>query len=163
MTVNNTYKKSQDSTQSAKSIQEQKFIIVDASGLVVGRLAAKIASILRGKEKTNFTPHSITGDFVIVINAEKVKFTAKKFKTKKYWRHTGFPGGIKCLTPYQLSIKGQSSEIIMKAVDGMLPSGPLGREMLRNLRVYNSAEHHHDAQNPTILNVGNLNRKNIAN
>lgn len=158
-----TYKKSFSKTPSHKSISlvgNRKFYLIDASDLILGRLSSFIANLLMGKNESIYTPHSDTGSFVVVINSDKVKFTSNKLKTKKYWRHTGYPGGIKCTTPEEFIRKGQSSEIIKKAIYGMLPKNRLRDVMIRNLRIYNSDSHSHQAQNPIFLDFGLINRKN---
>lgn len=126
--------------------------IVDAENLVVGRLASQVAHVLRGKHKASFTPHMDTGDYVIVINAEKVRFTGQKELQKEYFRHTGYPGGGKTRTPKEARAK-KPEFIVQNAVKGMLPKGPLGRQMLRKLKVYAGTEHPHDAQQPTPLEL----------
>lgn len=139
---------------------EKKWILIDANGLVVGRLAALIATRLRGKHKASFTPHIDDGDNVIVVNAEKVVLTGRKLEQKNYYHHTGFPGGIKERNA-RFIIEGRFPErILEKAVERMLPRGPLGRRQLSNLRVYKGGEHPHAAQNPVALDVGALNSKN---
>ena len=139
---------------------EKKWVLIDANKLVVGRLASLIAMRLRGKHKPTFTPHVDMGDNVIVINAEKVAFTGQKLDKKKYYRHTGYPGGIKEQTARRV-IEGRFPErIVEKAVERMLPRGPLGRRQLKNLRVYAGAEHPHEAQQPEALDVAALSSKN---
>ena len=139
---------------------EKKWVVIDGTGLVVGRLAALIALRLRGKHKPTFTPHVDTGDNVIVINAEKVAFTGRKLTDKFYYHHTGFPGGIKERRA-KFIIEGRFPErIVEKAVERMLPRGPLGRQQLGNLRVYKGPAHPHEAQQPEVLNVASLNSKN---
>jgi large subunit ribosomal protein L13 len=138
----------------------KKWILIDAEGLVVGRLATVIANHLRGKHKPTFTPHVDDGDNVIVINADKVVFTGKKFTDKVYYWHTGHPGGIKERTARQL-LEGRFPErVVEKAVERMVPRGPLGRRQMKNLRVYAGAEHPHVAQQPEVLDVAKLNSKN---
>ena len=130
---------------------EHRWFVVDASGMVLGRLAAEIAKIIRGKHKPVFTPHMDTGDFVIVINAEKVKVTGRKAEQKQYFRHTGYMGH-ELYTPYSTLLARHPERIIEKAVYGMLPKNSMGRGRLRNkLRVYAGAEHPHAAQQPTPL------------
>ncbi len=126
--------------------------IVDANGQVLGRLAARIATILRGKHKPIFTPHVDTGDFVVVINAEKVLLTGKKMKDKKYYHHTGYPGGIREITAEKLLVK-KPNEILKKAIKGMLPKNSLGRQLFKKAKIYASSEHPHAAQNPQILTL----------
>ena len=137
----------------------KNWLLIDAENLVVGRLAAYISKVLRGKNKTQYTPGMDGGDFIIVTNIEKIKFTGKKFKNKKYYRHTGHPGGIKETTPYSLSIK-KPEEILKLAVKRMLPGGPLGKKQLSNLKIYKGDKHPHDSQNPEKINFGDLNIKN---
>ncbi|MBT7642387.1 MAG: 50S ribosomal protein L13 [Rhodobiaceae bacterium] len=149
-------------TYSAKPSEiEKKWILIDAENLVVGRLAAVIASRLRGKHLPTFTPHMDTGDHVIVINAEKVKFTGKKLSDKKYYRHTGYPGGIKETTPEKV-LEGKFPErLVEMAVKRMLPRGPMARQQFSNLKVYAGPEHPHVAQSPEILDVASMNTKNV--
>tara|TARA_B100001123_G_scaffold116070_1_gene135218 strand:- start:20 stop:577 length:558 start_codon:yes stop_codon:yes gene_type:complete len=137
----------------------KNWLLIDAENLVVGRLAAYISKVLRGKNKTQYTPGMDGGDFIIVTNIEKIKFTGKKFKNKKYYRHTGHPGGIKETTPYSLSIK-KPEEILKLAVKRMLPGGPLGKKQLSNLKIYKGDKHPHDSQNPEKINFGDLSIKN---
>jgi large subunit ribosomal protein L13 len=148
-------------THSTKTAEiEKKWVVIDGTGLVVGRLATIIAMRLRGKHKPSFTPHMDDGDNIIVINAEKVVFTGKKFEDKVYYHYTGFQGGIKERTA-RFILEGRFPErIVEKAVERMLPRGPLGRKQLGNLRVYKGATHPHEAQQPVVLDVGALNRKN---
>ena len=139
---------------------EKKWVIIDAQGLVVGRLATLIAMRLRGKHKASFTPHVDDGDNVIVINAEKVVFTGRKLAQKNYYHHTGFIGGIKERSA-KFILEGRFPErIVEKAVERMLPRGPLGRQQFSNLRVYKGATHPHVAQQPVALDIGSLNSKN---
>jgi len=148
-------------TQSANAATvEKKWVLIDADGLVVGRVATIIANILRGKHKPSFTPHVDCGDNVIVINAEKVAFTGKKMADKRYYKHTGYAGGIKETSPAKI-LEGRFPErVLEKAVERMIPRGPLGRQQMRNLRVFKGPEHDHAAQNPQILDVAAMNRKN---
>ncbi len=134
---------------------------IDASNAVVGRLATIIAKILRGKNKATFTPHMDNGDFVVVKNIEKIKFTGKKFQNKKYYRHTGYPGGIKETTPEKLYDK-KPGEALKLAVKRMLPGGPLAKKQLTKLKIYKGSEHPHGVQNPTVIELSKLNNKNIA-
>jgi large subunit ribosomal protein L13 len=134
--------------------------IIDADGLVVGRVASIIANILRGKHKPSYTPHVDCGDNVIVINADKVRFTGKKLAQKVYYKHTGYPGGIKGITAGKVLDGRFPERVLEKAVERMIPRGPLGRQQLRNLRVYNGTEHPHAAQNPNVLDIASMNRKN---
>jgi large subunit ribosomal protein L13 len=149
-------------TFSAKPAEiEKKWVLIDAKGLVVGRLASVIAMRLRGKHLPIFTPHVDCGDNVIVINADKVVFTGRKRDQKNYYHHTGYPGGIKERSA-KFILEGRFPErVVEKAVERMLPRGPLGRKQLGNLRVYGGAEHPHEAQSPTVLDVGAMNRKNV--
>jgi large subunit ribosomal protein L13 len=140
---------------------EKSWILIDATGLVVGRLATVIATMLRGKHLPTFTPHIDCGDNVIVINADKVVFTGNKRADKVYYWHTGYPGGIKERTA-EKTLGGKHPErVLQKAVERMLPRGPLGRRQMKNLRVYAGAEHPHEAQNPQTLDVAALNSKNV--
>ena len=142
---------------------EKKWVIIDAEGLVVGRLASVVALRLCGKHKATFTQHVDDGDNVIIINADKAVLTGKKFTDKKYYWHTGYPGGIKERTARQI-FEGRFPERVMeKAVERMLPRGPLGRRQMKNLRVYAGTEHPHEAQQPTVLDVGAMNTKNKRN
>ena len=138
-------------TQPAKPAEvEKKWHLIDADGLVVGRVASIIANILRGKHKPSYTPHVDCGDHVIVINADKVKFTGKKMGDKIYYKHTGHPGGIKETTPEKI-LEGKFPErVLEKAVERMIPRGPLGRDQMRALHLYNGTEHPHDGQNPAV-------------
>lgn len=138
----------------------KKWHLVDADGLVVGRLASILARILRGKHKPSYTPHMDCGDNIVVINAEKIVFTGKKRMDKEYHWHTGFPGGIKSRTPDKI-LKGKfPGRVIEKAVERMLPEGPLGRQQMRNLKIYAGSEHPHAAQQPMPLDVAAMNTKN---
>ena len=139
---------------------EKKWVVIDGQGLVVGRLAALVATRLKGKHKAVYTPHVDAGDNVIVINAEKVVFTGNKTDDKIYYRHTGYPGGIKTRTPRQLLGSKFPERILEKAVERMLKRGPLQRKLMRNLKVYKGPEHPHEAQKPEPLDVKSLNRKN---
>ena len=130
----------------------RKWHVVDADGMVVGRLASRVASILRGKTKPVYTPHVDTGDYVIVLNAEKVRFTGNKLEQKKYYHHSGYPGGLKMKTAKDIMNKNPE-RIIMSAVRGMLPKNVLGKQQLRKLKVYKNNEHPHKSQNPEILNL----------
>ena len=139
---------------------DKKWVTIDAKGLIVGRLASIVALRLRGKHKPTFTPHVDCGDNVIIINAEKVVLTGRKLERKVYYHHTGYIGGIKERTA-KFIMEGRFPErIVEKAVERMLPRGPLGRQQLSNLRVYKGSEHPHAAQNPTSVDVGAMNRKN---
>ncbi len=139
---------------------DKKWFIVDAEDLVLGRMAAEIAKILRGKHKPTYTPHMDCGDYVVVINAEKIKLTGNKLRDKKYYWHTGHPGGIKQRTAGQI-LDGQFPErVVKKAIERMIPTGPLGRQQLRNLKVYTGTEHPHEAQTPAKLDIAGMNAKN---
>jgi len=139
---------------------EKNWHIIDADGLVVGRLASIIANVLRGKHKPSYTPHVDCGDHVIIINADKVKFTGKKNTDKIYYKHTGYPGGIKETTPEKI-LEGRFPErVLEKAVERMIPRGPLGRAQMRALHLYAGTEHPHDGQKPAVLDVASMNRKN---
>ena len=149
-------------TFSAKpSTIEKKWVVVDAEGLVLGRLASVLALRLRGKHKPSFTPHMDTGDYVIVINADKVHLTGNKRDGTSFYWHTGFPGGIKSRTRAQILDGKYPERVIMKAVERMLPEGTMGRKCLTNLRVYAGSEHPHAAQNPEVVDVASMNRKNV--
>ena len=137
-----------------------KWYEIDAKNAVVGRLATIITKILRGKNTAKFTPHMDHGDFVVVKNIEHIKFTGNKFLNKKYYRHTGYPGGIKETTPEKISIK-KPEEILKLAVKRMLPGGPLAKKQLSKLKIYIGENHPHTAQNPEIIEIKNLNNKNI--
>ena len=141
---------------------EKKWVVIDAKGLVVGRLASVIALRLRGKHKANYTPHIDCGDNVIVINADKVVFTGRKREQKVYHYHTGYPGGIKERSARHILDGRFPERVVEKAVERMLPRGPLFRDILRNLRVYKGEEHPHTAQQPEVLDVAALNRKNVS-
>ena len=140
---------------------EKKWVIIDATDLVVGRLATVIATRLRGKHKVTYTPHVDDGDNVIVINAEKAVLTGNKFTDKKYYWHTGYPGGIKERTAAKILDGKHPERVVEKAVERMVPRGPLGRLQMKSLRVYAGPEHPHEAQQPVTLDVGALNSKNV--
>ena len=140
---------------------EKKWILIDAENLVVGRLATLVAMRLRGKHKPTYTPHIDMGDNVIIINAEKVALTGRKLDQKVYYHHTGYPGGIKERTARKI-IEGRFPErVVEKAVERMLPRGPLARKQLKNLKVYAGAAHPHEAQQPETLDVAGLSKKNV--
>ncbi len=148
-------------TYSAKPTEvEKKWLLIDAEGLVVGRLAALIATKLRGKHKPTYTPHIDCGDNVIVVNADKVVFTGNKRNDKDYFWHTGHPGGIKNRKAHQILDGKYPERVLEKAVQRMMPGGPLSRRQLKNLKVYTGTEHPHQAQEPETLDVGELNSKN---
>ena len=138
---------------------QKKWYLIDADGLVLGRLASLVAKILRGKNKPSFTPNMDCGDYVIV-NAEKVALTGKKLEDKIYYRHTGHPGGIKGITAGKVIAGEHPERVIVKAVERMITRGPLGRKQMTNLRVYAGKDHPHAAQNPEFLDVAALNPKN---
>ena len=141
---------------------EKKWFVIDASGLVVGRLATIIATRLKGKHKPIYTPHVDCGDNIVVINADKVVFTGRKRDDKVYYHHTGYPGGIKERTA-KFILDGRFPErVVEKAVERMLARGPLGRQLMGNLRVYKGATHPHEAQQPEALDIASLNRKNVG-
>jgi large subunit ribosomal protein L13 len=131
---------------------ERRWYLVDAEGQTLGRLATEIARILRGKNKPQYTPHVDTGDFVVVVNAEKVVVTGRKAEQKVYYRHTGYPGGLK-ETSYEVMLERKPTEILRKAVRGMMPKTRLGRQQLRKLKIYAGPEHPHEAQNPQPYEV----------
>ena len=137
-----------------------KWYEIDAKNAVVGRLASIITKILRGKNTAKFTPHMDHGDFVVVKNIEHIKFTGNKFENKKYYRHTGYPGGIKETTPNKMKEKNKSDEIIKLAIKRMIPRGPLGRQQLSNCKIYRDENHKHEAQNPQIVDIASMNIKN---
>jgi large subunit ribosomal protein L13 len=140
---------------------DKKWIVIDAEGLVVGRLAALIATRLKGKHKPTYTPHVDMGDNVIVVNAGKVKFTGRKYDDKRYYKHTGYPGGIKERSP-KMILEGRFPERVVElAVERMLKRGPLQRKLMQNLKVYSGPDHPHAAQNPEALDVAKMNTKNV--
>ena len=140
---------------------KKDWYLINAKDLAVGRLAAHISMVLRGKNKPSFNPHIDNGDYVVVTNIEKIKFTGKKFQNKKYFKHTGHPGGIKETTPEKLYEK-KPGEVLRLAVKRMLPGGVLGKKQLTKLKIYSGNEHPHTAQNPKIIELAKLNSKNIA-
>lgn len=133
---------------------EQGWYVVDAEGMVLGRLATQIAMILRGKHRPTFTPHNDTGEYVIVINADKVKLTGRKMQQKIYHRHTGWVGGIKSITAEKLLASPHADRVVYNAVRGMLPKNSLGRKMFEKLKVYAGPTHPHEAQKPEVLTIG---------
>ncbi len=139
---------------------DKKWILIDAEGVVLGRLASIVANRLRGKHKATFTPHMDMGDNVIVINADKVQMTGNKRAEKTYWRHTGYPGGIKSRTAEQILEGDHPERVVTMAVKRMLPGNKLSRQQMTNLRVYAGAEHPHEAQTPEVLDVKAMNKKN---
>ena len=148
-------------TYSAKASEiEKKWVLIDAEGVVLGRLASRVANILRGKTKTTYTPHMDCGDNVIIINAGKIHLTGKKLTDKVYYWHTGYPGGIKERTAGKILDGDHPERVVTKAIEHMIPRGPLGRQQMKNLRVYAGAEHGHDAQKPEVLDLASWNPKN---
>ena len=144
-----------------KDVQNNWYLI-NAENIAVGRLASYISMVLRGKNKANFNPHIDNGDFVVVTNINKIKFSGKKFKEKKYFKHTGYPGGIKETRPIILKEKNKSHEILKLAVKRMLPGGPLSKKQLTKLKIYDGDKHPHEIQKPKIIDFANLNKKNIV-
>ena len=145
-----------------KSEIKKNWILIDAENAVLGRLAVISANILRGKNKPEYTPNQDCGDNLIIINSDKVYLTGKKSNNKIYYRHTGFPGGIKETTPIKMKNKNKSADLIKLAIKRMIPSGPLGRKQISNCKIYPGSEHQHQAQNPTTLDIKTLNNKNIS-
>ncbi len=141
---------------------KKDWYIINAQNLAVGRLAAYISKVLRGKNKTTFNPHMDNGDFVVVTNIDKIKFSGKKFTNKKYFKHTGHPGGIKESSPSSLKEKNKTQEILKLAVKRMLPGGPLAKKQLTKLKIYSGDKHPHDVQNPTVIEFDKLNKMNIV-
>ena len=139
---------------------KNNWYLVNAENIIVGRLAAYISKVLRGKNKSTFNPNQDNGDFVIVTNIEKIKFTGKKFKNKKYFKHTGHPGGIKETHPFNLKEKNKSQDILKLAVKRMLPGGPLAKKQISKLKIYQGEKHPHSNQNPIEINFSKLNKKN---
>ena len=149
------------SANPADALASRKWYVIDATGVPLGRLSSKIASVLSGKHKPTFTRHVDTGDYVVVVNAAKVKLTGNKLDARKFFWHTGFPGGIKDRTQRQL-LNGRFPERVLEnAVRRMIPGGPLGRQQMRNLRVYAGDKHPHEAQSPEKLDVAAMNSKNV--
>ena len=141
---------------------KQNWYIINAQNVAVGRLAAYISKVLRGKNKATYNPHIDNGDFVVVTNIDKIKFTGKKFFNKKYFKHTGHPGGIKESTPAFLQEKNKTEEILKLAVKRMLPGGPLAKKQLTKLKIYNGDKHPHDVQKPKVIDFEKLNKRNIV-
>ena len=139
---------------------KQDWYVIDAQNAAVGRLAAYISKVLRGKNKSKYNPHLDNGDFVVVTNIDKIKFTGKKFINKKYFRHTGHPGGIKEITPSDFKEKNKTHEILKLAVKRMLPGGPLAKKQLTKLKIYKGEKHPHDVQKPKIINFEKLHKRN---
>ncbi len=140
---------------------QKKWYLIDAEDLVLGRMASIVAKILRGKHKTSFTPHVDCGDYVVIINAEKVHLTGKKLSDKVYYRHTGHPCGIKRITAGKVIEGAHPERVIIKAVERMITRNPLGRKQMTNLRVYAGETHPHVAQNPEVLDIASMNKKNV--
>ena len=141
----------------------KKWILIDANRAVLGRLAVISANILRGKNKPEYTPNQDCGDNLIIINSDKVLLTGKKSSDKIYYRHTGYPGGLKQTDPIKIKEKNKSSELIKLAIKRMIPKGPLGRQQLSNCKIYRGSNHMHQAQNPMMMDISKLNRKNTLN
>jgi len=152
-------------TTTLKKSEFQKYWhLFDATNISVGRLASRVSLILKGKNKPQFSPNLPVGDGVIIINTDKIKFSGNKNTNKKYYKHTGHPGGIKEITPEKLKEKNKSDDIIKKAIKGMLPNSPLFRDIMKNnLKIYKSSIHPHKSQNPKTLNFKSMNRKNEVN
>ena len=138
---------------------KNNWLLINAENAIVGRLAAYISIVLRGKNKNQYTPHMDNGDFIVVTNIEKIKFTGKKFNNKKYHKHTGYPGGIKTTSP-SILMKKKPEEILKLAVKRMLPDGPLAKKQLSKLKIYKGATHPHESQNPKIIDLSKINKKN---
>ena len=139
---------------------KKNWVLIDAKDIVLGRLASYSANVLRGKNKPNYTPNQDCGDNLIIINADHVYLTGKKAKDKIYYRHTGYPGGIKETNPEKLKIKNKSNDIIKLAIKRMIPSGPLGKKQLSNCKIYSGEQHSHEAQQPKKIIFEKLNQKN---
>ena len=139
---------------------KNNWYLINAQDAVVGRLAAYISKVLRGKNKSTFNPNMDNGDFVVVTNIDKIKFTGQKLKNKKYFKHTGHPGGIKVTTPFILNEKNKSAEILKLAVKRMLPRGPLAKKQLTKLKIYSGDNHPHEVQNPKEIEFEKLNKRN---
>ena len=142
-----------------KSEIRNNWILINAENAIVGRLAAYISKVLRGKNKNQYTPNMDSGDFVIVTNIDKIKFTGKKLNNKKYYRHTGYPGGIKTTTP-SILFKKKPEDILKLAVKRMLPGGPLSKKQLTKLKIYKGNTHPHETQNPKVVDFSKINKKN---
>ncbi|RZO49772.1 MAG: 50S ribosomal protein L13 [Candidatus Pelagibacterales bacterium] len=139
---------------------KNNWLLIDAENAIVGRLAAYISMALRGKNKNQYTPHMDNGDFVVVTNIEKIKFTGKKIDNKKYYRHTGYPGGIKSTTP-SLLMKKKPEQVLKLAVKRMMPGGPLAKKQLSKLKIYKGTNHPHESQNPIVVDFAKINKKNF--
>ena len=140
---------------------KKKWLLIDAEKAILGRLAVISANILRGKNKPEYTPNQDCGDNLIIINSDKVVLTGKKETDKIYYKHTGFPGGIKKINPLKMKQKNKSNDIIKLAIKRMIPKGPLGKQQLSNCKIYNGSEHSHKAQKPTLIDISKFNNKNI--
>tara|TARA_Y100000741_G_scaffold341935_1_gene304574 strand:+ start:235 stop:696 length:462 start_codon:yes stop_codon:yes gene_type:complete len=138
----------------------KEWILIDAENAILGRLAVISANILRGKNKPEYTPNQDCGDNLIIINSDKVALTGKKMSDKKYYKHTGYPGGIKETNFIKMREKNKSSDLLKLAIKRMIPKGPLGRKQLSNCKIYNDSNHLHEAQNPKILDISKINSKN---
>ena len=145
-----------------KEAIKKKWLIIDAEKAVLGRLAVISATILRGKNKPQYTPNQDCGDNLIIINADKVHLTGNKNTEKIYYRHTGYPGGLKESNPKKMKEKNKSTEIIKLAIKRMIPRGPLGNQQLSNCKIFSGSEHLHQAQNPEIFDISKYNKKNLA-
>ena len=141
---------------------KKEWYIINAQNAAVGRLASYISKVLRGKNKPTYNPHMDNGDFVVVTNIDKLKFTGKKFQNKKYYRHTGHPGGIKETSPAIMKEKNKADQILKLAVKRMMPGGPLAKKQLSKLKIYNGETHPHEVQKPKIIDFDKLNKKNIV-
>ena len=141
---------------------KKDWYLINAQDVAVGRLAAFISKVLRGKNKASYNPNIDNGDFIVVTNIDKIKFSGKKFKNKKYFKHTGHPGGIKEITPARLAEKNKSADILKLAVKRMLPGGPLAKKQLTKLKIDNGDVHPHDVQKPKIIDFNKLNKLNIV-
>ena len=141
---------------------KKNWYIVSAENAVVGRLAAYISKVLRGKNKPTFNPHIDNGDFVVVTNIDKMKFSGKKMSNKIYYRHTGHPGGLKQATPSFLKEKNKTQDILKLAVRRMLPGGPLAKKQLTKLKIYKGEKHPHETQNPKVIDFAKLNKRNLV-
>tara|TARA_B100001063_G_C16721618_1_gene533924 strand:+ start:709 stop:1167 length:459 start_codon:yes stop_codon:yes gene_type:complete len=141
---------------------KKDWYIINAQNIAVGRLAAYISKVLRGKNKATYNPHIDNGDFVVVTNIDKIRFTGKKFSNKKYYRHTGHPGGIKETSPSVLKKKNKTEQILKLAVKRMLPGGPLAKKQLTKLKIYNGDDHPHNIQKPKVIDFEKLNKKNVV-
>ena len=160
MTINlSTYAPSIMTNFIKKDEIKNNWLLIDAENAIVGRLAAYISKVLRGKNKNQYTPHMDNGDFVVVTNIEKIRFTGKKINNKKYYRHTGYPGGIKSTTP-SLLMKKKPEEVLKLAVKRMMPDGPLAKKQLSKLKIYKGSVHPHESQNPKVIDFNKMNSKN---